>query len=116
MKALLNPGRYGVFSLQLVMHKLLRFVTPAFLIAGFLSLSALFILGRYQALFLLTVSGLALVFAVGGCGLKGGSRIVERVGNLAYYYLMVNYALVLAWINVARGNRMVLWSPERKSS
>ncbi len=30
------------------------------------------------------------------------------------YYLKVNYALVLAWINVLKGTRMVLWGAGRK--
>jgi hypothetical protein len=48
--------------------------------------------------------------------MMGGGKVnwVLRLLQLLYYYLLVNWALVLAWNNVLRGNRMKLWSPERK--
>lgn len=113
MRTLLNPLRYGIFSFQLLLHKLMRFATPLFLIVAALSLAALAALGRYRPLFALMVAGLAVAVVVGWTDRTHKPNPLLRVGHLAYYYVMVNYALVLAWINVWRGQRMKLWSPER---
>jgi hypothetical protein len=45
-----------------------------------------------------------------------GSNKFTRVCHLLYYYLLVNYALVPAWINIVRGTRMTVWVPERKGA
>jgi cellulose synthase/poly-beta-1,6-N-acetylglucosamine synthase-like glycosyltransferase len=113
MKSLMNPLRYGIFSVQLVMHKLLRFLTPVFLVTGVSSLAALALLGSYRPLLLLSL--LTAVLAI-GVARSGSARLpgpFVRACNLIYYYLLTNYALLLAWLNVFRGRHMVLWSPER---
>jgi cellulose synthase/poly-beta-1,6-N-acetylglucosamine synthase-like glycosyltransferase len=116
MRALLNPLRYGIFSFQLLMHKLLRFLTPLFLISGFASLAALAAIGRYRVLFLLLVLALAVAVAVGRGVIRERSNPLIRASHLLYYFLMVNFALVVAWANILRGKRMRFWAPERKDA
>jgi hypothetical protein len=116
MRAVLNPLRYGIFSFQLLMHKLLRFLTPLFLISGFASLAALAALGRYRVLFLLLVIVLGVAVIVGRRVVRERPNPIIRLSHLLYYYLMVNYALVLAWANIVRGKRMTFWAPERKDA
>ena len=117
MRVLLNPFRYGWFAVQLAMHKLMRFLTPLFLIGGAAALTALAALGQYRWLFAAAVVGLVGTFAVVAQARRTGSKnAVVRVCYLAYYYLMVNYALVLAWINIFKGRRMTVWAPERKGA
>lgn len=116
MRAVLNPLRYGIFSFQLLMHKLLRFLTPLFLISGFASLAALAALGRYRVLFVFLVIALAVAVIVGRRVVRERPNPIIRVSHLIYYYLMVNYALVLAWANIVRGKRMTFWAPERKDA
>ncbi len=114
VRELMNPLRYGVFALQLVLHKFLRFLLPLFLLGAALALAALAVLGRYRPLFATCV--IAVLAAV-ILGARAGSRkpsLAERPFHLLYYFLLVNYALALAWLNVWRGNRVRLWSPERK--
>jgi cellulose synthase/poly-beta-1,6-N-acetylglucosamine synthase-like glycosyltransferase len=116
MRGLLNPLRFGIFSVQFLMHKLLRFVTPLFLILGAGALAGLAIANHsiYRWLFGAALVGVASALVAGRK--MGGGKVnwVLRGLQLLYYYLLVNYALVLAWCNVLRGNRMQLWSPERK--
>lgn len=114
MAALLNPFRYGVFSVQLIMHKLLRFATPAFLLGAAVALVSLVALGRYRALALIVLAGVATAL---GFGRRGGRQnAFVKACHVLYYYLMVNYALLLAWGNVLRGRHMKVWVPERKQS
>lgn len=110
MRALLNPFRYGIFSFQLLIHKLLRYLVPLFLIIGLASLTALAAVGHYQVLLLLVATAVTIATLV----VWGMLNPLVRACHLLYYYLMVNYALVLAWINIFRGARMVCWAPERK--
>jgi cellulose synthase/poly-beta-1,6-N-acetylglucosamine synthase-like glycosyltransferase len=116
MRALLNPLRYGIFSFQLLMHKFLRFLTPLFLITSFASLAALAVIGRYRVLFMLTVVALAIAVVVGRGVINERSNPLIRASHMLYYYLMVNYALVLAWANILRGKRLTFWAPERKDA
>jgi cellulose synthase/poly-beta-1,6-N-acetylglucosamine synthase-like glycosyltransferase len=113
MRELLNPFRFGVFSLQLAMHKVLRFVTPLFLILGAMALTGLAAAGLHRALFVVVLAGIALALFVGRKIHAERPNLFVRGCHLAYYYLMVNYALLLAWANVWRGQRLTLWSPER---
>lgn len=112
MRQLMNPFRHGIFALQLLVHKLLRFTTPLFLATGILALVALAAMGRYQWLLLASAVLAAMSVAVGRFA-PNSRNIVARVLNLGYYYMLTNFALVLAWRNVLRGERMTLWVPER---
>jgi cellulose synthase/poly-beta-1,6-N-acetylglucosamine synthase-like glycosyltransferase len=116
MRALLNPLQYGIFSFQLLMHKLLRFLTPLFLITGFASLTALATIGRYRVLFLLSVVAIAIAVVVGRSVISERSNPLLRASHVLYYYVMVNYALVLAWANIFRRKRLTFWAPERRDA
>lgn len=116
MRALLNPFRYGIFSFQLLMHKLLRYLVPLFLATGFASLAALAAIGHRRVPFLLAAGGVTVAILVGWGTRPSRSNVLVRAGHLLYYYLMVNFALVLAWINVFWGKRKTFWVPERKGA
>jgi cellulose synthase/poly-beta-1,6-N-acetylglucosamine synthase-like glycosyltransferase len=114
MAELLNPFRYGIFSVQLIMHKLLRFASPAFLLPAAVALVGLVTLGRYWALALVVLVGVATALAFGRR--DGRQNTFLKMCHVLYYYLMVNYALLLAWGNVLRGRHMKVWVPERNPS
>lgn len=116
MRVLFNPFRYGIFSFQLFMHKLMRYTVPLFLLTGFVSLTALAALGSYRPLFLLAAGVVVATIFVGRRSRPQRPNPIIRACHLLYYYLMVNYALVLAWINILKGTRMVLWAPDRKGA
>ena len=113
MSALFNPLRYGVFSLQIILHKLMRFLTPVFLICGAVSLLLLGLSGHYVWLLVAAVVGTVLSIVIVSREIDLKPRILTSLFHAYYYYLMANYALVLAWVNIAKGNRMKLWVPER---
>ena len=116
MRALLNPFRYGVFSFQLLMHKVLRYFVPYFLITAFSSLGALAGLGIFQIPFAVAASAMAVAVAVGRVRKARRTNPLVRTCHFLYYYLLVNYAMLPAWINVVRGTRITVWVPERKQA
>jgi cellulose synthase/poly-beta-1,6-N-acetylglucosamine synthase-like glycosyltransferase len=116
MRALLNPFRYGIFSLQLWMHKVMRYLVPYFLVTAFGSWGALAGLGYYRLPFAAVSAAMAVAVVVGRATRARRSNPLVRLCHLLYYYLLVNYALVPAWINVARGTRVTVWVPEREAA
>jgi len=113
LRAVLGLGRAlwtrGVFSLELVSHKLLRHLAPVFMV-GLLAASVA-LAGRtfYRA-------ALALQLAFYGAGAAGfflrRTRLVRvRPLTLAYYFCFVNAAALLGVVSVLRGTRLPAWTP-----
>ncbi len=110
-RELCNPKKYGIFSLQIILHKLCRYLVPAFLLSGAISLVALSHSTFYLILYLLMI--LVLIFAM--ISKFSGHPIGQRaVFRHAYYYIVVNYAIVLAWIRIIKNQKITVWSPSRK--
>ena len=107
---LLNPLRYGRFAFQLASHKLLRFVVPFLLVtvlitSVFLSSEPLYgvILGAQVGFYLLACAG-------GVVSPLQHSRIVRT----AYFFTMVQWAMLRAWGKYALGQQQVTWEPSRR--
>ena len=111
----LNPFRYGFYSLQLFSHKVLRrlVVFPLLLLlvtSPFLWSKGLF----YQ----LVTLGQALFYGFAALGWvmdRTGSRRL-KIFTIPFYFCMVNYASLLAALNVVRGNRIERWEPQRHAN
>jgi cellulose synthase/poly-beta-1,6-N-acetylglucosamine synthase-like glycosyltransferase len=114
MRTLLNPIRYGIFALQLLLHKLLRYILPLFLFTALVSLGGLAIVGKYSLLFFALVGVITISTTISLRKPQSESSNLVRVCNLLYYYLLINIAVALAWINVVRSKRMTFWDPVRE--
>jgi len=107
---LLNPLRHGRFAFQLASHKLLRFLVPFLLLAavttsGLLSADLVFgVLFAMQAGFYF----LGCVSAV----LTPLQR--SRFPRVAYYFTMVQWAMLVAWWKYALGQQQVTWEPSKR--
>jgi cellulose synthase/poly-beta-1,6-N-acetylglucosamine synthase-like glycosyltransferase len=113
-RQLLNPLRYGFYAIQLLSHKVLRriIVFPLlllFLVNPFLWKSGLF----YQ----LTMIGQLGFYGLGLLGwLLDGTRIKRtKILTIPYFFCLVNAAVVLATINILRGQQIKRWEPQRKA-
>lgn len=110
MKQMLNPFRYGFFAWQLISHKLLRWLVPAFLIAAFLT-NALLITSH--SIYLLTFGmqvafyGLALVGAV----LR--KHDIAAIVYIPFYFCLVNIASARGIFEAYRGKTYATWSTAR---
>ena len=107
-KHLLNPFRYGIFSLQLISHKLMRWSTGALLILLFLSSLFLVDSKYYLAILLLQVAfyGLAII------GWLGMSR--PLIFRVPFFFSMVNLSALVAWIKYLGGFRQEIWEPSKR--
>ena len=111
MKHLLNPFRYGVYSWQLLSHKLLRYLT--FVPLSLLYVSSLSLFQRaplFQAAY-------AFQTALYLGGLLGW--ILDRHGRssrmliLPYYFCLLNLASAHSLGAALRGRRQSVWSPRK---
>lgn len=112
VRELLNPMRYGMYSVQLFSHKVLRrLVAIPLLVILFLSAW----LWNYGAVYqVLTVIQMAF-YTLALCGLVvRGTRLQRaKAFTVPFYFCLVNAAALVATANVIRGNRILLWEPQR---
>jgi len=99
---LLNPLKYGIFSWQLFSHKLMRWLVPWFQVLAFLTniLLALYT-DIYKIIFVFHLSLYFISFL--------GSKLIYF--KFPYYFVLVNYATFLAWIQFIKGKNIVSWTP-----
>lgn len=107
VRGLFNPMRYGFFSIQLLMHKILRYFVPFALIV-FLGTSILLSNTQpYYWIFLTTVA--ALVCSLIAKLNENKSTPLMKIFSLVYYYTIMNQAIVVAWKNVYKKKQYNFW-------
>ena len=114
LPALLNPLRYGWFSLQLVSHKLLRWLMPLFLL-GFFAVNLLLIESGvvYRASFLIQL----VLYALALLGyLARDSKSLPRALSVPYYFCLVNIASARGIIEAYRGRTYTTWATPRTTA
>ena len=111
LREALNPLRYGLFSLQVWSHKILRWLVPVGLV---LALGASAVLAYdstlYRWLLALQLAG----YAAALLGLvSGGARRLMPL-RIALYFFMANMATAAALWDFLRGVRIVTWNPSQR--
>jgi cellulose synthase/poly-beta-1,6-N-acetylglucosamine synthase-like glycosyltransferase len=114
MPVMLNPLRYGRFAIQVISHKLLRWLMPAFL-AAFLAVS-IALAGR-GGIYALALGIQAFLY---GCALIGyfmrQSNSMPRLFAIPYYFCLVNYASALGILDAYRGKTYTTWNTPRATT
>jgi cellulose synthase/poly-beta-1,6-N-acetylglucosamine synthase-like glycosyltransferase len=109
MGYLLNVRRFGLFSLQLFSHKVLRYLTFLFLFALYGLAGLLWRDGwPYQTVFALQT----LFFVSAWLGLAAARRgYAIRLLSVPSYFVLVHVASLLAFVKFVKGERQVIWTP-----
>src|SRR5687768_15276298 len=108
---MLNPLTSGFYAIQLLSHKVMRYLTPVFLIAIFITSAFLALTNFLQAI----VFGCQVAFYF----IASLTWLFEKAGIksswLAFpqYFVITNLASLLAFIKLIRGERYVRWEPVR---
>jgi len=110
--AVLNPFRHGWFAVQVIVHKLLRWLTPLFLLVILACSAVLAGSGPVYAL-LAGLQGVLYAAAVVGLLLE---RAGVGSGIFAFpsYFLLMNVSSALGVGKALRGERITIWQPERE--
>jgi cellulose synthase/poly-beta-1,6-N-acetylglucosamine synthase-like glycosyltransferase len=104
----LNPFRYGVFALQILSHKVMRWLVPWFLLGVLLSNVLLAQQSTFfRVLLWLQLAGYALVTCAHFSTALRGIGLVR----IAYYFVQVNVALAQAGLRFLQGDRVRVWNP-----
>ena len=107
-KDILNPFKYGLFSLIIISHKLFRLLVPIFLVILFVS--NLFLLqtsGIFLGLFLLQI--IFYLIGAGGHFMKRQHKLI----NSLFYFCLSNWAILLGIIRYLKGEKVITWEPVR---
>jgi len=110
-RRVLNPVRFGVFAIEMLSHKILRWSVPFFLITALVS-SVLLIDSPWY----LFVSFVQVAFYLTALLAWWGWSFIRRSlpGKIALYFSMVNAAILVAWMKYAMGVRQELWTPSQR--
>jgi cellulose synthase/poly-beta-1,6-N-acetylglucosamine synthase-like glycosyltransferase len=112
VKEVLLPWRTGVFSVEVVSHKLLRWLIPLFLLIGYAGSVLLAMTGRPLFVIIALGGGLLLLLAFIA---RLSPRKNELPGWLAlpYYFVAVNWYAVRGIVKAVQGQTQVTWSSAR---
>lgn len=112
-RGMLNPLRSGLYGIQLISHKVMRYFVPLFLIVMFAASAALSGVSISYRVFLIAQSIGYLSGAVSWLLESLGVR--SRILALPHYFVLSNAASLIAMIKFLRGERYARWEPIRSS-
>ena len=109
-KEMLNPFKYGFFSLQLISHKLFRWLIPFALISAFFTNLFLVSQSWYAFLFMLQIMfyGLALM------ALKNKVLSSKKIFKIPFFFTIMNLSIFIAWLKYVKGEKAVFWQPSER--
>jgi cellulose synthase/poly-beta-1,6-N-acetylglucosamine synthase-like glycosyltransferase len=110
-RAMLNPARSGFYGVQLLSHKVMRYLVPFFLMGLFVA-SAVLAPGSlaYRLIFAMQAAGYAcpaLAWLLDRVGIR------SRLLALPQYFMLANLASLIACYQFLRGERYARWEPIR---
>jgi cellulose synthase/poly-beta-1,6-N-acetylglucosamine synthase-like glycosyltransferase len=108
----LNPFRKGFYAVQLLSHKVMRYLVPLFLLALLITSAVLaFKNVFYAAVF---IAQICFYLAAAASALLVRLGINSRWLALPQYFVITNVACLIALIKLVRGERYVRWEPVRE--
>jgi cellulose synthase/poly-beta-1,6-N-acetylglucosamine synthase-like glycosyltransferase len=107
MKHLFNPSTYGLFSLQLASHKLLRYLAFFPMLLAFITNG---LLTGVNSFYVFTfVVQILFYSAAAFVSLNDGTK--NKWLGLANYFCLINVAAAMAFIKFLKGEKIVMWKP-----
>jgi len=111
LREVLNPFKYGLFSFQVWSHKVMRWLTPWFLLGLLITSWALADVSPWiGALFYAQVIGYAAVAAAHW--LPAIRRLLPF--RIAYYFIQASVAIAVAGVQFVLGRRITVWEPSAR--
>jgi len=113
-RAMMNPARSGFYAVELLSHKVMRYLMPLFLMMLLLGSAWL----APQSIFYAVAMTTQLIFY----GAAALAWILERMGfhnrqlAIPQYFVLANLASLIAFYKFLRGERYARWEPIRASA
>ncbi len=115
VRELLNPFRFGFYSVVLFTHKVLRRLTPLFLVGALAGSLIKVTDGPIYALSVGAQAGFYTLAAVGWL-LRSSRFGRSRIVAVPFFFCLANAAALVGLIDVVRGKRVAAWQPKRRSA
>ena len=110
-KEVLNIRQYGLFAMQVISHKLMRWLAPWFFILLFI-ISAL--IADQGFIYALTFIAQLLFYGIAlAAQFLPNLREIGFI-KLIYFFVQVNIALLDAAVKFLAGQRMTTWKPSAR--
>jgi cellulose synthase/poly-beta-1,6-N-acetylglucosamine synthase-like glycosyltransferase len=113
-RSMLSPFRSGFYAVQLLSHKVMRYLVPLFLILMLLSSALLALSSKLFLVLFLAQIGFYLIAAASWPLEKLGLR--SRAMAFPQYFLLTNLATITAFCKFIGGERYASWQPIREPS
>lgn len=107
---IMNPFKYGLFSILVISHKLFRLMVPIFLILLLISSS---FLSLHSKMFFLIFISQILFYSGSIFGYFINKKIKFGLGNALFYFCLSNLAILLGIINSLKGRKISTWETIR---
>lgn len=108
---ILNPFKYGLYSIQMASHKLARWLVPFALMAALLSNS---VIVDSSTVFWVLMIGQMLIYALTLMAFFIKPLQRNSLFRIPYFFIMANYSILVAWIEYLKGERYVTWQATRR--
>ncbi len=112
-RRVMNPLRFGGFSLMLISHKLCRWLFQLTLPLSVIGLGLLAAVGHDWAAVALAAGALAAVLGVVAMRWPVG-KPMPAILAVSAFALWSNLAGLVAWLKLAQGERNPVWEPTRR--
>jgi len=110
-RGILNPFRYGSYSLQIFSHKLSRWLVPIYLI---ILLLVNLVLAQHTLFFLVTFLAQVVLYLLALIAALAVSLKKYQLFRTVFFFVMVNYAILVAWYAFLMHKEFVLWEPTKR--
>lgn len=111
-RGMMNPFRSGFYAIELFSHKVMRYLVPVFLLLIFIPSV---VLARHSLFYSLALLAQLCFYAA-----AGASWVFERFGRrnrilaLPQYFVLANFASLVAYYKFLSGERYARWEPLRE--
>jgi len=109
--SVLNPFKFGIFSLQVFSHKIMRWLVPWFMLI--LLITNVWLYETH----VLYCTLLAAQFIFYGLAVLGWLSIAARskaMIKIPYFFMQVNFAIAHAGVQFIKGHRITMWEPSQR--
>lgn len=108
---ILNPLRFGFFSLQIISHKLFRWLVPFFLIIVFLT--NLFLVTKHH-FYLFFLFAQLLFYLMAGLAFLFPCLNKMKIFRIPSFFCLVNLSILVAWFETIGGKKHIVWEPSKR--
>jgi glycosyltransferase involved in cell wall biosynthesis len=107
----LNPFKYGFYSIQVASHKLARWLVPFAMIGALLSNS---VLADSNRVFWILIMAQILVYTMTLFAYFIKPLQQFLLFRIPYFFILANYSILVAWIEYWKGERYITWKATRR--